>query len=77
MTKNPATVWRDSDGTIYSYWMPASMGTPVGGPVDSSVGLTPADSQYAVFANRLLPWFDYQGVEVPSGQGPDSDANAG
>lgn len=78
LSKHVPDAWRDTDGTIYSFDMPASMAPPgVGGPVDSSVALTPDDEVYGAFEASLLPWFDYKGIEVPSGQSPDSDADAG
>lgn len=69
-------VWRGTDGTLYLWRMPASM-LPGGDLADTPGIIAPDSPSYAEHAARLLPQYDYQGMEVPSAQGADSHAQGG
>jgi hypothetical protein len=75
LSSAPPETWRDTDGTIYTTWMPSDIAPPVG-MVDSRVGFPPGDPNYGRFLDDLLPHFDYQGMEVPSAASTDSHAEA-
>jgi len=71
------SAWIDTDGTLYMAWMPSQMAPPVGGPVDSTVGISPGSPSYDTYAPTVLREFNYQGMEVPDATGTDDDAAGG
>lgn len=58
LSYGPVDSWRDQDGTIYLFRMPASMATP-GALVDSPTAIAPDDPSYAEWESDLQPEFDF------------------
>jgi hypothetical protein len=78
LTEEGPSAWIDTDGTLYMEWMPSQMAPPVGGPVDSTVGISPDSPEYGKYAQTVLREFNYQGMEeVPDAAGTDDDAESG
>ena len=73
----PPAAWITTDGTLYMRHMPAEMAPALGGPVDSSVTITPASPMYAKYARTVPIVYNYQGVEVPDAASTDGDTESG
>lgn len=91
LSEGPADSWRDQDGTIYLFRMPASMAPP--GTLTDSPAAIPVDSpSYGRWEANVEPEFDFmlptkvapqpreqrqpQQKEVPDAESTDHDAEA-